>query len=197
MKKILITTILSFFILFTPVTISDGLDPLYKIKGYALYFNNGSFVPSGTITAIIKETGEKNFSNFVGGYWEVNLTSTLNNSQNKFSIGLIINTSDEKRGYNKLTVGVGSFATQTQKCSTKRWHFQGYAVDSSSGNYINQGNITVGIDGISGTNTTGFSNGMWDIYYSPCLISGKIYTFKFIITSEDKRNYMFLNQVAK
>ena len=168
-----------------------------NITGYSLYYNNGTLTKDATITSIVKETGDRRYSDFSNGYFNLGCYSPINHSTNKFTMGIIINSSDEKISYNQLIIGSGGFATQTQKCSTKRWHFQGQAIDSSSSSYIAQGNITAGIDGISGTNTTWFSNGIWDIYYSPCLISGEIYTFKFIITSGDRRSYMFLNQVAK
>lgn len=195
MRKIILTLIL-ILIFFSSVAISDN-DPTYEISGYSIDLSSGNQTPTSTVTVTVKENGNTNTTSFTGSNWKILLPSNLSISQNKFTIGLIVNTSDEKMGYNQLIIGSGSFASQTQKCSTKRWHFRGYAVDSS-GRYISQANITVGVESITGTNTTRFYNGIWDIYHSPCLVPGEIYTFKFIITADDdKRSYMFLNEAAK
>ncbi|MDI6798497.1 MAG: hypothetical protein QMD12_00660 [Candidatus Aenigmarchaeota archaeon] len=167
-----------------------------KIKGKALHTDSGALVSAGTITFIVKETGDRNSTTFTNGYFDL-YCPPIDVSRNRFTIGIVVNSSNGKMGYNQLIVGTGSYAPQTQACSARQWHFRGYAVDSETGNLISQGNVTVGIKGKSETNKTGFSNGVWDIYFSPCLISGELYTFQFTITSENKKSYLFLNQVAK
>ncbi len=165
-----------------------------SITGYVIFSNNGSLVTSGGIKYVIKETGLTNSSSISGGSFtlDCNITSL----QNKNSIGLVANTSDEKIGYSGSIVGPAGFASQTQVCTTKQWHFNGLAIDPASGLALN-GNILVGIDDISVANSTKFTNGAWDIYYSPCLISGNIYTFRFSVNVGNNTDYAFMRLVAK
>jgi len=195
MGKIVLSVVL-ILVFLSSIALSDSGDPDYEISGYSIDLSSGNQTSASTVTVTIKENGDTNITSFITPTWKIILPSSLSISQNRFSIGLMVNTSDEKMGYNQLMVGSGSFASQTQTCSIKAWHFNGYALDPS-GRYINQGEVTVGVEGITGTNSTSFTNGVWDIYHSPCLIPGNLYTFKFIITSGDKRSHMFLNQVAK
>jgi len=171
-------------------------DPVYQIIGFAQDFETGLPISAGNVTAIVKETGEMNTSNIANGYFEVNLSSILDYTKNRFTIGLFLNTSNEEAGYSQLKIGRGSYSPQSQVCSEKLWHFSGRVVDSETGQLVD-GKVRVSVKGTSEVNSTNFSNGICDIYFSPCLVSGQIYTFEFFILSEDKKSYMFLDQVAK
>jgi hypothetical protein len=169
-----------------------------RISGYAFYSDTGQLIPSGTVIGIIKETGDSGTTTISNGYFNLLITlSTFDPSKNKFVLGLIINSTDQKFGYVQLISGVGNFISQVQTCSIKQWHFSGHATNPDTGLPISQGNITINIPGETVANTTAFYNGIWDIYYSPCLISGNIYTFQFIVTSGNKRSAFFMKQVAK
>jgi len=192
---ILITALITvtFFLNFAK---SENIDPVYTIKGFVIDFMSGSLISDGNVTAIVKETGEKNSTNFYNGHFEINLSSILDYTQNRFTIGLFINSSD-KTGYSQLRIGSGSNAEQTQTCSRKQWFFKGNAIDSQTGNTIDNGQITISIKDTNEINSTNFYNGAWSIILSPCLISGEIYRFQFYIEGSNKKGYMFLNQVAK
>jgi hypothetical protein len=170
---------------------------IYSVKGNAYDASSGSPVSSATGTAIIKQSGEKNIGTVTNGAYLITLSTCLNSNQTKFDIGLIFSTG-VKKGFSQITIGNGPFATQAQQCSTNQLHFSGTAIDVSSGNVINSGTINVNAKGtISYSNTTTFSNGSWDIYISPCLVSGASYQFNFIITSSDGRqSNLILNQIA-
>jgi hypothetical protein len=172
----------------------------YTIKGIALDSSTGEKILSGTATAIIKETGDRNSGTITDGSYTINLRTHLNTSINKFTVGIILNSTDGRIGYNYMTMGYGPFAEQTQTCSVNQWHFKGKAIDSSTGTVIDQGTVQVTVVNEAAkvyTNTTTFSAGSWDIYISPCLISGGLYTFQFTISSGEKTINMFINQVAK
>ena len=169
-------------------------DPTYKISGNILDFFSGKGVGSGNISAIVVETGEKNTSYFSGNRFSIILSSNLDYSQNKFKIGILVNTSN-KTGYSQLIIGVGSQkAQQTQACSVKKYHFRGIAIDEE-GKLIENGKIKVSVE--SYTNSTQFSNGIWEIEISPCLIPGEVYNFKFLIEGNGKKGFFSINRMAK
>lgn len=169
----------------------------YDIQGFAYDSSTGLSISSGTVTAIIKENGDRNTTTITNGVYNANISTTLNFNQTKFTIGLIF-TGEGKKGYSQIVIGNGAFVQQTQKCSTNQLHFTGIATDTSSGTTLVSGTVTTSVkDAITYTNSTAFSSGTWDIYLSPCLISGGLYTFNFIIRSTDGRqSNLFVNQVA-
>jgi hypothetical protein len=166
------------------------------IKGNAYYVDTGQPISSGTITYIIKETGDTDYVSFTNGYFEL-YCAFADVPASRITVGIIVNSSDNKLGYVQLVTGGGPFKAQTQECSTKQWYFNGTAADISTGMYISQGNVSVSVMGTTYTNTTFFSNGKWSIQLSPCLISGQLYTFQIAISGENKLSVAFVNQVAK
>ncbi len=167
--------------------------PGYTIKGYALDFFSGNPITSGNAKAIIKESGENTLTSISDGYFEISLYTSLDYLQSSFTIGIFTNTSN-KTGYSQLVVGFGSQAQQTQACSTEKYYFRGIAVDEK-GKPIESGKIKVGVEAY--TNSTQFSNGIWEIEISPCLIPGEVYNFKFLIEGSGKKGFFSLNQLAK
>jgi hypothetical protein len=166
------------------------------LKGNAFYVDTGNQIASGTVTYIIKETGDTDYVSFTNGYFE--LPCAFPDVPGKrVTVGIIVNSSDNKLGYVQLVAGGGSSTAQTQECSTKQWYFNGTATDASTGKQISQGNVSVSVMGTRYINTTYFLNGAWSINLSPCLISGQVYTFQFAISGENKLSVAFVNQVAK
>jgi hypothetical protein len=171
----------------------------YSIRGVALYYDTGLPIESGVITGIIKETGETGYASIsADGSFLLKFNSTANANQNKFTLSLVINSSDNKMGYVQLIAGGGQYMNNVQNCSIKPWHFTGIAVDTS-GAPINSGNLTVSVEGElqTYTSSTVFNDGTLDITFSPCLISGNLYTFVFKIVSGGKSSTLSLNQIAK
>lgn len=170
----------------------------YTIKGVALYYDTGLPIPSGVITGIVKETGERGHASIADGVFLLKFNSTANATQNKFTLSLIINSTDSKMGYIQLIAGGGEFKSSVQTCSIKQWQFSGIAVDTS-GSPISSGNLTVSVEGELQTysNSTTFAGGVLDISFSPCLISGNLYTFNFKISSGGKASSLSINQIAK
>jgi hypothetical protein len=170
---------------------------IYSIKGNAYDSSTGIPVSTGTATVIIKENGDRNIGPVTNGAYNVNLGACLNSNQTKFTVGLIF-SGGGKQGYNQIILGNGPFATQTQKCSTNQLHFTGTATDADTGAVISNGTVSVNVKEVNTyTNSTTFSNSNWDIYISPCLISGGLYTFNFIVRSSDgKQSNLFINQIA-
>jgi len=166
------------------------------VKGNAFYAETGNPIASGTVTYIIKETGDTDYSTITNGYFEMPCAFP-NVPGKRVTVGIIVNSSDNKLGYVQLVAGGGSSTTQTQECSTKQWYFNGTAADISTGRYISQGNASVSVMGMTYINTTHFSNGKWSIQLSPCLISGQLYTFQIAVSGENKLSVAFVNQVAK
>jgi hypothetical protein len=174
-----------------------SLNP-YMIKGVVLDYETGQPVQSGIITGIIKETGEIGTASIADGYFMLKFNSTTNVTTKKFTLSLIISTSENKMGYVQLIAGGGEFVSTVQNCSIKQWQFSGTAVDIT-GAPITSGNLTVSVNGElqTYTNSTIFNNGVLDIGISPCLISGNLYTFNFKISSGDRASSLSINQVAK
>jgi len=166
-----------------------------NIKGYVSYLDTGELVQSGTLTSIVKETGDRDSTSFSNGYFDFGFYLPPSIIDKRFTLGIIINTSDKKTGYNQLMTS-GSSISQTQSCSIKQWYFQGNAIDPEIGQTMS-GQVAVSVRGTNYVNTTTFLNGRWGIHISPCLISGGLYTFQFSVVSGDRKTYMFLNQVAK
>lgn len=171
----------------------------YSVRGVALYYDTGLPIESGVITGIIKETGEIGYASISpDGSFLLKFNSTVNATQNKFTLSLIINSSDNKMGYVQMIAGGGEFMSALKTCSIKQWQFTGIAVDTS-GSPISSGNLTVSVEGELQTysNSTTFTGGVLDISFSPCLISGNLYTFNFKISSGGKTSSLSINQIAK
>lgn len=171
----------------------------YTVQGIVLSYSTGLPIPSGTITGIIRETGERAYSSISGdGLFLLKFNTTVNSTVNKFTLSLIINGSDNRMGYVQLVAGSGEFVSGVQICSVKEWHFTGRAIDNS-GVSISSGNVMISVqsEAETFTNSTTFSNGIWDIYISPCLISGNLYTFQVTISSGDQISSLAINQIAK
>jgi hypothetical protein len=149
----------------------------------------------GGVAFVVKETGESTYTTFSNGYFDMDCYTSLNYKTSRFTIGIITNTST-KMGYIQVGLGTGSYVADTQTCSVKTWHFAGKAVDST-GVAIDSGNLTVTVEGESAVNRTMFTDGNWDIYLPACLITGKLYTFRFTLSSGNKNAYMLLKQIAK
>ena len=101
MHKLPIFAMLALLLVLFSSAKSDGLDPIYTMKGYILDFNTGLAMPEGNVTALVKETGESNSTGFSDGYFEINLPSTLDYAKEKFTIGLFINTTN-KTSYSQI-----------------------------------------------------------------------------------------------
>jgi len=171
----------------------------YSVRGVALHYDTGLPIDSGVVTGIIKETGEVGYASISpDGSFLLKFNSTINATQNKFTLSLITNSSDNKMGYVQIIAGGGQYMGSVQNCSMRQWRFTGVAVDTS-GAPINSGNLTVSVKGElqTYTSSTTFNNGVLDITFSPCLIPGNIYTFVFRIVSGDKSSIISLNQIAK
>lgn len=170
----------------------------YKIEGIAQNFNTGEIIQSGTAIAIIKETGDRNTGNIDNGRYSIDLWTYLNSSKTKFTVGIVLNSSEGVTGWNSIIVGNGPFAPKTQKCSTRKWRFGGLAMDLITGNLIEKGTVTVRVSTEieSFSNSSSFVNGEWEVFIYPCLISGELYTFKITITSGGRSSVYFINQVA-
>lgn len=170
----------------------------YTVSGIAYYADTGLPITNGTITGIIEETGETAYATIVNGYFVLKSNTTLNATESRFTLGLIVNSSDNKIGYVELVPNIGAFPGTRQACSTKQWHFSGTTIDNS-GNLINSGTVMVSVNSEVQTyiNSTSFSNGSWDIYISPCLISGNLYTFQISVSSGGNISTLLINQVAK
>lgn len=152
----------------------------YTLTGNAYYYDTGLPITTGIVTAIIKETGEKGTATINNGAFTLKINSTKNFTTDSFTLSLIINSTDNRRGYAQLVVGAGRLATITQ-CSVKQIQFSGIAIDSVSGNSIQQGFVTVSAQGLPDVNSTSFTNGAWNIYYRSCFVLGQIYTFNILI----------------
>jgi hypothetical protein len=167
------------------------------IEGRASDYFTGLPISNGTVTAIVKENGDRGFTttNFDGSFNFCFYTS-INPNKNSFTVGLIANSTDGKIGWNSFILGKGPRVEQTQVCSFRQIHFSGKAI--SPYGIIDKGNVLVKVNSEKGifTNSTNFTNGIWDIYISPCLISGGLYTFDFIISSEDKISTLTIQQIA-
>lgn len=170
----------------------------YLAKGVVLDYETGLPVSGGVVTGIIKETGETSHSSIsTDGSFILRFNTTVDTNKNKFTLSLVINSSDNKMGYAELVAGGGPFTASMQSCSIKLWHFTGRAIDPDTGNYVSSGTVTISVLGTTYTNSTSFSNGIWDIYISPCLVPGESYTFKFIVSYGDKSSSSFVEQIAK
>ncbi|TAL47275.1 hypothetical protein EPN87_03350 [archaeon] len=167
----------------------------YTFIGTALDSVTGNVIQSGNVTAIIREAGDSTTTTFTGGVYNISVNTYLIANQTKFHTGIIV-TGTGKTGYNYLTVGNGPLAAQAASCTSKQWHFTGTALDHA-GQQISQGNVGVSVQGVTGSNSTSFSNGAWDIYFSPCLVSGGLYTFQFTISGDGKTGFLSSAQVAK
>ena len=169
----------------------------YDIRGSAYDSSTGTSIQSGSVTGIIKETGERFTGLITNGAYTLTIPTNVNLNQTRFTVGIIL-TGGGKQGYNQIIVGTGPFYPQTQKCSTNQLHFKGSAIDASSGTVIDSGTMTINVKEVKTyTNSTTVSNGVWDIYISPCLISGGLYTFNVLVASSDGRqSNLFVNQVA-
>jgi hypothetical protein len=170
----------------------------YEIIGMAFYYDTGLPIESGKITGIIKETGETSNATIANGQFNLKFNTTADPNVNKFTLGLIVNASGTSMGYTQIIVGSGSFVTSVTTCSIKQWHFSGRAVDDS-GLPLSSGNVQLSVQGETQiyTNSTSFSNGLWDVYISPCLIAGNIYTFQITVTSGGETSNSFIMQLAK
>jgi hypothetical protein len=176
-------------------TVSGG-GYLYNLRGYAYDYSTGYSLSSATATLIVRETGDRNTGSVTNGFYNLSLGTCLNSNQTKFTVGLIF-SNGVKKGFSQIVLGNGPFTTQTQQCSIQRLHFSGVAVDANSGIPVSSGTISVSVKDINTyTNSTTFSNGNWDIYIWPCLVSGGMYQFNFIIASSDGRqSNLLLNQI--
>ncbi len=168
----------------------------YVIEGSPLDYFTGLSIDSGTVTAIVKETGEKTSISFTGGSYSFCLFTKVNLKRLSATVGVIINTTDSKVGWNSIVVGGGPLAEQTQQCSVRQLRFAGKAITTSGA--IGQGAVSVRVDTEAGfsTNSTSFTNGSWEIRVSPCLMSGGLYTFNFAISGEGRTSFLNIRQVA-
>lgn len=193
MRLLIAIFIVSFFAL--AYAVSAAIVVTYNINGVAIDSLTGAIIQSGTATATIQETGESGTITFANGNYTISLGSSLLANQTTFHVGLII-TGTGKTGYDYLTIGNGPPATQTATCTTKQYHFTGNAFDQS-GNLISSGIISISVEGVPGTNSTTFSSGVWDIYISPCLISGGMYNFQFALSGSGNTALFSRQVVAK
>jgi hypothetical protein len=181
-----------------PFSYTTVAAPPYTIIGIALDYFTGLPIASGVVKGTVKETGEVAYASISNGYFTLSFNSTANATINKFTLGLIVNSSDNKIGYVQLVSGYGEFVKSLQTCSIKEWHFTGRAVDTA-GMPMGSGNVMISVVGElqAYTNSTTFSNGLWNIYISPCLIPGNLYTFQITLSSGEKISNIFIKQIAK
>ncbi len=171
----------------------------YVINGKAFDSLTGATIQSGNVTAIVKETGDGVNATFSNGTYSVNLRTSLLTNETSFNVGIIV-SGGGKSGYSEVYFGGGSLTSLTQSCATKLWHFNGTAIDPMTGAQIIVGNVGVNVKNSVGnifSNSTTFSNGVWDIYLMPCLVPGYVSTFEFVVSNNTRVGYFSVRQVAK
>jgi hypothetical protein len=157
------------------------------ITGRSLYLATGSSVNSGRVTATILETGESNSSAISGTDWDVTLTSptAFGSGTRRATIAIFVNESSGKSGYYKMIVGTGGFAAPPTTCTNKVWRFSGTVVDPFVGSLTSSGTVRIDIAGTAYSNSTSYSNGVWDVYVTPCLVRGKTFDANILLIDSD------------
>jgi hypothetical protein len=167
---------------------------VYKVTGTVFNPMTGEPLREGRVMAILKETGEVDLINISDtGNFTAEFPMSVDANQNKFTLAIFANSTEGEIGYSQVLLGSGGTVQQRQTCSVKTWRFRGKAF-AESGELIPSGRVTITVSGLS--NSTTFSNGVWDIAISPCLISGEVYTFS-IIVSNGFESRLQIKQVAK
>ena len=154
---------------------------IYKISGTVFNPLTGEPLTEGKVMAIIKETGETDLVNISAtGNFTAEFGASVDADYNKFTLAIFANSTAGEIGYSQVLLGSGETLPQTQTCTVKTWRFRGKAF-SDSGELIPAGRVTITVNDVR--NSTTFSNGVWDIAISPCLIPGEIYTFSILVSN--------------
>ncbi len=168
-----------------------------QIKGFVLDSDTGERVNGGNVTAIIEENGENVTTIITNGEFNATINSSVSPLLSKMTIGLVVNASNRKSSFEKISLGVEGELPKTQVCFSRLWQVRGLNVYAVSGQLISSGTVTITVDGTEYSNSTSFSTPLWTAYVYPCLKSGKVYTFVISVTDAgSNRGTVRMKQVA-
>lgn len=184
------------------IQLIDNKTFVYDIVGLALDRYTGLPISSGIVRGIVRETGDSNSTSInADGTWRLMLESSEEIEDKTANIGIRVSGSGQTGdvlGSHVLLVRSDEGFTGVFPCTQQTWRFSGIAVDPSSGELSVAGNVQVNIRGEQFSNTTSFSGGVWEIYATPCLVSGDVYTFDLSMSdSSGNTGLITLNHVAK
>lgn len=166
------------------------------ITGRSLYLATGSGISSGNVTATILETGESNSTRITSANWDISLTSPTA-FRERATIVIFINDTAGKSGYYTLFAGEGGSPTPPTACTNKAWRFSGTVMDSSTSSLSTSGTVRVIIENTAYSNSTSYSNGIWDVRVTPCLVRGSTFNANIqLIDSGGKRGSLTVRQVV-
>ena len=171
--------------------IKIATSPNLQIGGIALYYYTGERV-NGNVTVIpLENPNNKTISVVTNGEWFVDFEIGNGNIQHY----TVIIDENQKIGYNEIKTGTS--ADSELNCSTQSISLSGYSIDVNSGASINSGDVKISVLDTDYTNTTTFS-GSWSASIHPCLIPGKVYTLRILITDKTgKRGELLQKYPAK
>lgn len=168
------------------------------ITGSSLYSSTGTRISSGTITGTILETGDSNSTSVGGQDWSLAISSLRSLDDSVSNVGLRVTDSSGKSGYYAVRVGSGEVSPASDECSANTFRFTGTVANAFTGSSSGSGTVGIDVEGTAYTNSTSYSNGLWDVGVSGCLVTGRVYTFNVKLRGDDGSSGLVnIRQVAK
>ncbi len=169
----------------------------YTVSGNVFDSITGNPISGGTVTLIIKESGDSGSGTINNGVFTGQIQSYLDANSSSLTLGLISNGGG-KIGYAQFILGSGPFANQIAACKLKTFQLQGYAIDPTSGQVLQSGTVTGFLtnETTTITNTTSFTSGQWSISLTACMFLGGMYPIDLILNAAGKTVQEELNVIS-
>jgi hypothetical protein len=148
--------------------ISEVEEQAYTVQGYTLDLT-GSPV-DGIAKGTVVESGVSFATQIVNGLWTLNFFVEENR---EFGFGISLNDTQRRIGHVHMEKWGGEPLTPTALCANQTWRLKGHILYPLR---EFTGEIRALTDGQ--TNSSTFTLGLFDFQFTPCLISGRLYTLE-------------------
>ena len=162
------------------------LAPNIIIHGMALNYYTGERI-NGEINFVPLESSYRFSSPIYDGVWTLYAHTDLSN----VSHFTLIVEDDKKKGYSEVKIGRSKISTL--ECSLQNIQLSGYLIDLETNNPINSGTVRVSILETGYVKSSNFS-GHWNITMNPCLVPGKIYTLRVLVSDHTGKKGEFIQK---
>jgi len=160
--------------------------PNIIIHGMALNYYTGERI-NGKINFVPLESSYRFSSPIYDGLWTLYAHIDLSN----VSLFTLIVEDEKKKGYSEVKIGRPKVSTL--ECTLQNIQLSGYLIDLETGNPINSGTVRVSILETGYVKSSNFS-GHWNVTMNPCLVPGKIYTLRVLVSDHTGKKGEFIQK---
>jgi len=177
------------------------INQTYSFAGW-VFDLDGNIAGDGTVNVEVRETKDSNSSTFSDGYFSILPNFCLSpGSIYTFDVTVIssgiTSTTSYKRPAKTQSLNNVSCSSSQPSCSFRNYTLSGWALDSRTGEIINNGDVKVSVKETGDSYYSTFTGGKFSVSPQFCLTPGKEYNFIVSIEGNSKQGFITYKKTGK